>query len=75
MQRLADVVEHDLRRLPVQAEIAAGRQEREAVLDLALECTAGRPGQGTQPEVEAELAALLADEVQDGAARLRRQAS
>jgi hypothetical protein len=73
MQRLPDVAEHDLRRLPVEAEAATGRQVREPFCDLPFERTTRRPGQRTQPQIEAELPALLADEVQHGATRLRGQ--
>ena len=65
-----DVLQHDLLRLPVHDDLAARRQEREAALDVAFQSAAGLPGQGPQPMVEAELLAVVPDEVQDRQNRL-----
>ena len=69
-ERRANVGEHDLAGDPIEREVAAGGQCGEAVLDLALEPAAGGAGEGPVAQVEAELAALVADEVEHGEARL-----
>ena len=50
----------------VEDDLGAGGQEREAVLDVALELGARAPGHRAEAPVEAELRAVVADEVERG---------
>ncbi len=55
------------RRHPVQLHVAAGGEEREALLDLSDDVGAGAAEEGAEAAVVAELLAVVADEVEDGA--------
>ena len=68
--RRLDAVEHDVARHPVELHVAAGREEREVSVDLAFEVDARPSEQGSVAEVESELLAMHADEVEDRAHRL-----
>ena len=70
-----DVLEDDVRGHPVQLHRAAGRQEREALLDLLLHLRARGAGHRAVAQVEAELPVRLADEVQHGDAVLALEAA
>ncbi len=63
--RLLEVVEHDLAALAVEVDGAAGRQEREVGRDLVDDRAAARSTIALQAVFEAELAAVLADQVDD----------
>ena len=63
---LAGRVEHQLR---------SRRQEREPLLDVALEPAPAAPGEGAVANVEAELAAMLTDEVERRQHRLAPRAA
>src|SRR5262249_4678535 len=69
-ERGQDVADHEVGRDAVKFDVAAGWQRREAVLDLAGEPSAAHARQRAIPEVEAKLGGLVADEVEDGQARL-----
>ena len=71
----AHVVEHLLSCHGVQDELAAGGQEREAVLHLLLQHGAHDAGEPPVLQVEAGLLVLLSDEVQDRKHRLVRRAA
>ena len=60
-----EVVEHDLAALAVEVDGAARRQEREVGCDLVDDGSAPGVEDRSQPVLEAELAAVLADEVDD----------
>ena len=52
--------------MPIHDDLAAGRQEGKASFDLPLQTSSGVAGEGTKLRVEAELLAVIADEVEDG---------
>jgi hypothetical protein len=74
-QLTSDVLENRGPRDRIKDELAARGQKREPVLDLSLESLPAGPGQRAVLEVEAELATLLAYEVQDGEHRLGRSSA
>ena len=63
---MPDVVQHDFLRHSVQHALRARRQVGEFVLDGLFQFLAPVTGERPVAQVEAELAALLADEVHDG---------
>ena len=65
-QCLADVAEHDVSGDVVEVEVAAGGEVGEALLDVGFEFSSGAAEHAPVAEVEAELFALVADEVEDG---------
>ena len=62
--RLAEASQDDLLGDRLELEVAAGGQEREAVLDLALEVASRAAEQRPEATIEAELLAVVADEVE-----------
>ena len=68
--RRAQVVEDDLLALAVEIDGAASRKERELVLDLLEDLSAPRVQDRPESVLEAELAVLLADQVDHGEAAL-----
>ena len=71
----SDVLEDEGLRLPVEHDLTARREEWEPLLNLALEAAAGVSRQGSISLGEAELFALVADEVQHRQDSLRRRTS
>ena len=71
----SDVLEDEVLRLPVEHDLTARREEWEPLLNLSLEGAAGVSRQGSISLGEAELLALVADEVQHRQDSLRRRAS
>ena len=69
-ERVPDAGQDPLRGDPVQLHVAAGGEEREALLDLLHHVGAGAAEEGAEAAVVAELLAVVADEVEDGADRL-----
>ena len=69
----SDVLEDEVLRLPVEHDLTARREEREPLLDLSLERASAVTRQGAIPLGEAELLALVADEVQHRQDGLRRR--
>ena len=61
-----DVLEDDLAALAVEFDCAAGRKEGEAVLDLLRDPAPAGIDDRPQPLLEAELRAVLTDQVDDG---------
>ena len=61
-----EVLEDQRLGLSIHDDLAAGRQEREPSFDLALKAPTSLAGQRAQLYVEAELLALVSDEVEDG---------
>ena len=61
----SQVVEHDLTALAVEVDGAPGRQKREVRVDLVDEPAAAGVEDRAQPIFEAELATVLADQVDD----------
>ncbi len=66
----ADVLEHQLLSLPVENDLTARWQEREALFHLMSEPPTGRPRQGPVSDVEAEFLALVSDKIQSRQDRL-----
>ena len=64
--RRLDVLEDDLAALAVELDCAAGRKEGEAVLDLLRDAAPAGIDDRPQPLLEAELRAVLADQVDHG---------
>ena len=73
--RRLEVVEDDLAALAIEIDGAAGGQEREVVLDLVDDRPALGVEDRAQAVLEAELAAVLADQVDDGQVALARRAA
>ena len=67
---MPDAREHDVASDRIELEVAARREEREVPLDLLLQVLSAATEQCPVAEVESELAAMEADEVEDGAFRL-----
>ena len=65
-KRATHIAEDRLLRNAVEPDVAARREVGEVVLDLALEPSTRRTGEGAEPPIETELGSLVADEVQDG---------
>jgi hypothetical protein len=61
---LPDVLQNDFARYRIQNDLTSGRQEGEAMFDLANEFFSTQTRQSPEALVEAELLALMADEVQ-----------
>ena len=63
---VADVAQHLLLDDAVEDDLAAGRQEREALLDVALQVLARRAGERPEAQVSTEFAAVMPNEVEGG---------
>ena len=70
LQLPLDVVEHDVLGDPVEDYLRAGRQIREALLDLSLEVAAAATQEGAEAAVEAELLSMMTHEIENRALQL-----